>query len=225
MKLRHRLAHLDPCFRLGVSSACVSNVINKVIPVLAKRLQFRIPWPSAEVLRKNMPLKFKKRFKKCVVIIDCTVFHWQAHTWSNYKHRNTLKDLISITPYGSTSFISKMWGGRISDKEISVKSGDGRGFLIGDNLAWLGATLVMPPFLNRVFLHRENVGARLSRFPERLWQIPSALGNKNKVSVEKKNNKSCVHHTCNAFKWICSKEASMFQVGYIWTLLFWSIVG
>jgi len=40
MELRHGLAHLDLAFRFGVSSACVSNVINEVIPVLAKRLQF-----------------------------------------------------------------------------------------------------------------------------------------------------------------------------------------
>ncbi|KAK0141836.1 hypothetical protein N1851_020500 [Merluccius polli] len=53
-------------------------------------------------------------------------------------------------PYGSISFISKMWGGRISDKEISGKSDfysninpgnqamADRGFLIGDDLARLG---------------------------------------------------------------------------------------
>lgn len=167
MKLRHGLAHLDLAHRFGVSSACVSNVINELIPVLANRLQFLISWPSAEVLRKNMPQKFKKRFKKCVVIIDCTEFfidrpfnlRARAQTWSNYKHHNTLKALIGITPYGSISFISKMWGGRISDKEISGKSGfysyinpgnqvmADRGFLIGDDLARHGATLVMPPFL------------------------------------------------------------------------------
>ena len=128
MKLRHGLNHLDLGFRCGVSSACVSNVINEMIPVLAHRLSFLISWPSAEVLRKNMPQKFKKRFKKCVVIIDCTEFfidrpfnlRARAQTWSNYKHHNTLKALIGITPYGSISFVSKMWGGIISDKEISA---------------------------------------------------------------------------------------------------------
>ena len=52
-----------------------------------------------------------------------------------------------------------MWGGRISDKEISaqsdlytnINSGDqvmaDRGFLIAEELAKCGATLVMPPFL------------------------------------------------------------------------------
>jgi hypothetical protein len=58
------------------------------------------------------------------------------------------------------SFISKMWGGRISDKELTGKTrfydyiefGDQvmahRGFAISTELAQRGATLVMPPFTN-----------------------------------------------------------------------------
>lgn len=115
-----------------------------------------------------MPRKFKKRFKKCVVIIDCTEFFTdrpfnlraRAQTWSNYKHHNTLKALIGITPYGSISFVSRVWAGRISDKEITARSnfysniypGDqvmaDRGFLISRELARCGATLAIPPFLN-----------------------------------------------------------------------------
>jgi len=39
----------------------------------------------------------------------------RAQTWSNYKKHNTCKFLIGITPQGSVSFISKGWGGRVSN--------------------------------------------------------------------------------------------------------------
>lgn len=57
------------------------------------------------------------------VIIDCfevfiekpSNFLARAQTFSNYKHHNTIKILISITPQGSISFVSETWGGRTSD--------------------------------------------------------------------------------------------------------------
>ena len=46
-----------------------------------------------------------------------------AKTWSNYKNHNTIKYLISITPAGAISLISKRWDEKISDKEITVNIG------------------------------------------------------------------------------------------------------
>ncbi len=39
-----------------------------------------------------------------------------------YKHHNTVKYLIGITPQGSVSCISSGWGGRMSDKYITENS-------------------------------------------------------------------------------------------------------
>lgn len=39
----------------------------------------------------------------------------RAQTFSSYKHHNTVKVLIGITPQGTVCFVSDAWGGRTSD--------------------------------------------------------------------------------------------------------------
>ena len=73
-----------------------------------------------------MPREFKKNLSNCIVIIDCfegflerpSGLMAMAQTWSNYKHHNTVKFLIGISPQGSISFISKGWGDRVSDRYL-----------------------------------------------------------------------------------------------------------
>ena len=46
----------------------------------------------------------------------------RAQTISNYKHHNTVKVLISITPQSTISFVSEALGGPISDKFLKAGS-------------------------------------------------------------------------------------------------------
>ena len=119
-----------------------------------------------EEIVRTMPKVIKQTYRQCRTIIDCCeIFigrpnHLTARaiTWSNYKHHNTVKVLVAISPTGAVSFISKAYGERTSDKVITQRSGfldliehgdlilADRGFLITEELAAKGAQLAIPAF-------------------------------------------------------------------------------
>ena len=121
-------------------------------------------WLSKEVIATNTPDCFKK-FPHSRLIIDCTEFFIeipsslvnQTITYSSHKSHNTFKLPVGISPTGVVTFLSKLWGGYASDKQVVKESGllgllekgdsvmADEGFLIQDLLDPLGVTLNMPP--------------------------------------------------------------------------------
>ena len=125
-----------------------------------------IVWLPREPIRENLPVTFvKSGHSKCRIIIDCTEIFIerpkslinQASTWSDYKHHNTVKFLVGITPSGFISFLSDCYGGRSSDKFITGDSGfydllerddevmADRGFQIKEELMLRFCSLSVPP--------------------------------------------------------------------------------
>ena len=47
----------------------------------------------------------------------------RIHTYSSYKSDFTAKVLVGIAPHGDFTFVSKAFGGRSTDSEITTRSG------------------------------------------------------------------------------------------------------
>jgi len=216
IKLRLNLGHKDIAFRFNTSSSTVSNVILTFIIVLHKIL-FKSLMDKVPSQHKNqlcLPNCFQS-FQNCRMIIDCTEvscdvpnqLDQQKLTYSNYKHRNTLKGLIGIAPNGVITFVSKLYPGSTSNKKIVANCGvlntfnpgdlilADKGFLISDILP-NGTYLNIPPSLvstqftpsevektkniARARIHVERAIQRLKQY-QILSHIPKSLYIKSSI--------------------------------------------
>ncbi|XP_074641153.1 uncharacterized protein LOC141898907 [Tubulanus polymorphus] len=86
-------------------------------------------------------------------------FTRQGNLYSNYKHHHTFKCLIAVAPNGTAVFVSKLFEGAVSDREIFEKCGIldylnpgdllfvDRGFTVQDLLLSRQVDMNIPPFL------------------------------------------------------------------------------
>ena len=116
IKLRLNVPLQDLAYRFMVSVTTVSRIFLFWMVVMDVSLKFMISWPEREQLRQTMPMCFQYAFgNKVTVVIDCfeafverpSNLLARAQTFSTYKHRNTIKVLIGITPQENISFVSE----------------------------------------------------------------------------------------------------------------------
>ncbi|XP_074632715.1 uncharacterized protein LOC141891627 [Acropora palmata] len=169
LRLRLGLLENDLAHQFKVCRSTVSKVVNAWIPFLRREFEPLIAIPQREVLQYYMPDSFKKLLPNVTVIVDCTEFEMerpsaldsQSACYSSYKSRTTMKSMLGITPSGILCFVSDLFPGSTSDKEITVLSGfleklnhgdqvmADKGFNCQDELASVGASLVIPTFLDK----------------------------------------------------------------------------
>lgn len=168
IKLRMNYLFKDIANHLNLSAATVQRSFHDTLDVLFCRLcRFLIRWPDRENLRESMPMCFRKNFGcNVVVILDCFELFTErpsgalnkVYTYSSYKHHQTVKYLIGVSPQGVVTYISEGWGGRTSDKYITEKCGIlnnllpgdtvmvDRGFNIEESVNFYQANLAIPNF-------------------------------------------------------------------------------
>lgn len=177
MKLRHGYAHIDLATRFNITRTTVRNIVNTYIHVLHDILfkQFMQQIPSRAKNQLSTPACFEA-FPNARITLDCTEV-WieipksmsdQNLTYSSYKGRNTFKGLVGVAPNGSITYLSSLYPGSVSDKEIvkhskvlqQMEPGDmvlaDKGFLIHD-LMPAGVSLNIPPFLYRPQFTKQQV--------------------------------------------------------------------
>ena len=72
MKIKTAKSNIDIGKSLGIQDSKVSTIVNAYVPLVAKILKNLIVWPDSGTIRRHLPRCFKKKFRDCVVIIDCT---------------------------------------------------------------------------------------------------------------------------------------------------------
>jgi len=180
MKLKCNLTHVDLAVRFGVSKETVRNITTTYICFLHEYLfdgvMGKCGIPSQLKNQACLPQSFST-FSNCRIILDCTEVQvvvprssmaQQKQTFSHYKQRNTLKALIGVAPNGCITYVSPLYPGSASDKEIVKQSeilqhlvpGDmvlaDKGFVIGD-LMPPGVSVNVPPFHVRSQFTKEEV--------------------------------------------------------------------
>lgn len=113
----------------GMACSTVTTIKTTWVNLLYQVFRKYLVWPSAEQSKKTLPDTYPSKYADTRVILDCIEFFinkpqncsGQAATYSQYKHHNTVKVLIGISPVGLITFVSKPYGGNSSDRFIMEK--------------------------------------------------------------------------------------------------------
>lgn len=200
MKLRQNYTNLHLAQLFSCSVATISNIVITLIHVLHGLLfdDLMTTIPSRDKNKLCSPSSFST-YSSCRIVIDCTdievatpsLMSQQNATYSSYRGMNSFKVLTGVAPNGVLTFVSRLYPGSISDKEIVQQSGilkhfvpgdlilADKGFLIQDVVP-KGVSVNIPPFLEhgkfteseakvtksiaRCRIHVERANARLKDF-------------------------------------------------------------
>lgn len=124
------LKQWDLADRYGINQSTVSRVITTWSNFLYTVLGSVRIWLPVEKIREHLPAEFMD-YADTTIILDCTELRCQCPTspllqsevFSSYKFHCTLKGLLGVAPHGAVTFISPLYAGSISDKQIMRESG------------------------------------------------------------------------------------------------------
>jgi len=176
MKLRMGLSNIDLSERFSVSESTVNNILMTWLNFMYIIIGSLKIWPHRNIILANSPHEFCEKYPNNIIIVDATELKVQvpsslqkhSESYSSYKSHTTFKCLIGVDPKGGILFVSQLYEGSISDKQIVLRSGlletlknkilveeiakgdaimADKGFDIENDLKDLGLRLNIPPFL------------------------------------------------------------------------------
>ncbi|CAN7946454.1 unnamed protein product, partial [Ixodes hexagonus] len=164
VRLRTGMPCKEIARNFGLSESTLSRTFSQWIFMLSDILKRITRFPRLHEVQKYMPECFRE-FPDTRIVLDSTEMRiqrpsgleGQRKTFSSYKHFNTMKCLVGMTPDCYISFVSDLFGGSTSDRAIVEKSGVlnmlesgdavmvDKGFKVSDLLP-VGVKLYIPPF-------------------------------------------------------------------------------
>ena len=131
VRLRHGTDEQMLADLYGTTQTTISRILHKMLNYLYLRLGMLPVWPKVQDVAANLPSTFKELYPTTFPVIECTELRCevpsslplQSQLYSSYKEPTTLKGLLAMTPNGAGAFVSELYGGCISDREIVQQSG------------------------------------------------------------------------------------------------------
>ena len=152
-----------------ISTSTGSRYFITWVRLLAITLKREMPFPSRARINELMPDKMRRKLgnSRLRLVLDATEWFMQKPsgkaangcTFSSYKHRNTAKFLVGVSPCGAAVYVSEAFPGSLSDVLFVEVCGvlyclekcddvmADKGFTIHELLAAKGVGLVIPPKL------------------------------------------------------------------------------
>lgn len=86
---------------------------------------------SPAAVKASLPRDFQGSYSDTQIVLDCTEIRCQtlsslllqSEVFSNYKSHCTFKAMVGMSPHGALTFVSALFQGSMSDKEVFRQSG------------------------------------------------------------------------------------------------------
>ncbi|KAK0155168.1 hypothetical protein N1851_002493 [Merluccius polli] len=120
----------DLAERFSIHRSTASRIVSTWTHFLYCLLGSQRLWIPPEVVRAHLPPEFSA-FADTHVVLDCTEIFCQtpsslllhSEVFSSYKSHTTFKAMIGMAPHGAITFVSGLYAGSMSDREIFKRSG------------------------------------------------------------------------------------------------------